>query len=176
MSIQKGKALAHQRLPVICIVCTAANILLLPYTMFCRHMPYILILSVTCTLGISTKFFNIIPAKYLYARRDFRLNNWIGYNKNLFNHNYPGLEYKTFANIYIITRDRNCYHNSRVLCISCVEFNDFFDKCPKTYITSFINLNVLNSMCSMKAKLISLPIQNYTCTDFHKNGYTYTFS
>ena len=139
----------------------------------------VLCLSLIC-VGHS-KTFNIIPARYLYARIDPTLNHWIGINQNLFarQSSLNGRPYRnTFANLLVITRNRNCRTEHRILCIACQEFMDFVDKCPNTTIDNTLDLYIIQGIasCSVKAKVITLPIPNFNCTIFGNSGFAHTFS
>lgn len=142
----------------------------------------ICILAIVCIhesqLRHSSKSINIVPVKFLQARHNPLNNNWISYNRNIFNQYHVSEPYKTFANILMIMRNRNCRQPYQLICVTCQEFNDFINMCPKTKLNNHINLYILNGndSCSLKAKVISTPIPNFNCTIFKQNGFAYTFS
>ena len=147
--------------------------------MFYRFFYILVILCVhQSQLLQSSKSINIVPVKFLPARHDPMKNNWISYNENIFNQYHIFRPYITYANILMITRNRNCRHNYKWICVTCQEFNDFIDMCPNTEMNNHMNLYILNGndSCSLKAKIISSPIPNFNCTIFKQNGFAYTFN
>ena len=95
-------------------------------------------------------------------------------NKNLFWHKSK-MHSPPVAHIFHVIRDRGCDIKNNLICITCHEFRNFVKRCPKIYLHKVIETNLIHQNCNLKIQAISLPIQNYTCTQFGNKGFAFTF-
>ena len=143
--------------------------------MYYRKLLIILITVQLVLASTSIRTFNVIPARFIKARYDSNINNWIGFNDNLFEH-LSKLHSPTTAHIFKIVRDRNCNMKTKLICIACHEFRDFINQCPKIHLHKTLEIEIIHQDCSLKLKTVSLPIHNYNCKEFGLAGFIYTYS